>query len=56
MLDFIVRLIYYPLFEIVEFFVWLYQADDRPVAQRFTLGCAAIVGIMVIVGLLIACS
>ena len=54
MLDFIVRLIFCPLFEIADFFLWLYQADDRPVAQRFTIGCAAIVAIIVVVALAFA--
>jgi hypothetical protein len=38
---------------VMYFFALLYEADERPVARRFTVGCATVVAIMMIVGGLI---
>ena len=48
--------IFWVLFPFIYFFAWLYEADERPVAQRFTLGCAAIVAMIVAVILIFAYS
>lgn len=41
------------IFPIVDFFRHLYDADNRPEARRFTIGCALIcVALVLIVGAL----
>ena len=53
MFDVLLWVLLSPFLQVAEFFVWLYQADDRPVARRFTLGCAAVVAIVALVVVLV---
>jgi hypothetical protein len=40
---------------IVDFFGWLYDADERPEARRITLGCAGL-ALLVAVAIALAAS